>query len=126
MKEKQNSMKAETFYPFDGFFEWLETEAGEDAMQAIDDVAAAFEGADVDIHERRIIWADGERLTINESAKRIQEYSEVPLKVIKWHIVLWLQMDFVPQGLNEEQMQGFETQIDDWIHDYETRELNRV
>lgn len=119
-------MKAETFYPFDGFFEWLETEAGEDAMQAIDDVAAAFEGADVDIHERRIIWADGERLTINESAKRIQEYSEVPLKVIKWHIVLWLQMDFVPQGLNEEQMQGFETQIDDWIHDYETRELNRV
>ena len=58
---------------FDGFFQWLGSDKGETSMEAMEAVAAALQGADLDIKERRIIWPDGKRLTIYESAEKIQK-----------------------------------------------------
>ena len=123
MKKKHNPPKKEANDFFEGFFDWLHTENGEAAWQAFDDVATAFEEADLDINERKIIWADGKKLTIDQSAKRIQQQSKVELNVIKRQIVLWLQMEFVPKGMNEKQMEIFEIELSDWIEDYESEVL---
>jgi len=108
---------------FAGFFQWLDTQEGQISMEATDDVAAALEAADLDIHQRRIIWPDGKRLTIDQSAKRIHKYTGTDLEAIKSHLIGWLEMGFVPKGLDETQMQGFETQIDAWIEDYKAGKL---
>jgi hypothetical protein len=122
MKKKRKPTKEESNDFYNGFFDWLGSEDGEAAWQAFDDVAESFIGADLDINERKIIWADGKRLTIDQSAKRIQQQSEAGLNVIKHQILLWLEMEFVPKGLKEKEMEVFEAQIGRWIEEYESGE----
>lgn len=105
---------------FDDFFDWLESDDGEVALQAVDDIQMALAGASVDINNRKIIWADGERLSIDQSAEKIKSISTVDIKSLKDHIVLWLEMDFVPEDLNHKEMEIFEKQIDQWIKDYKS------
>lgn len=106
---------------FDDFFDWLDSDAGEVAGQAIADVQLAFDGASVDLNKRKIVWADGERLSIDQSAVRIMRFSDVDIKILKHHIVLWLEMDFVPNDLSPAEMADFEEQITKWMNDYKYR-----
>ena len=103
---------------FAGFFQWLDTQEGQISMEATDDVAAALEAADLDMQQRRIIWPDGKRLTIDQTAKLIHKYTGTDLEAIKSHVIGWLEMGFEPNGLDETQMQDFEDQIDEWIEDH--------
>jgi hypothetical protein len=103
---------------FNDFFDWLESDAGKAASQAIDDIQLALDGAGIDLNERKIIWADGERLSIDQSAEKIKSFSAVDIKILKKHIILWLEMDFVPDDLNQTEMHSFEKQIAQWIKDY--------
>jgi hypothetical protein len=102
-----------------GFVDWLGTDDAEVSMAAIDAIAVSFEGADVDLDERRIVWKDGNRLTIDESAERIHKETGVDLEAIKIHIVCWLEMSFVPKDFDEVQMAAFESRISEWIESYE-------
>ena len=104
---------------FCGFFDWLDTEDGQTSMQAHDDVADALEGAELDIADRKIIWKDGNRLTIAQTAKRIHEMTGTDLSAITSHVIGWLEMDYIPQRLNEKQMEIFEVEIENWIKKYE-------
>lgn len=110
---------------FEGFFQWLDSEKGQTSMEAMEAVAAALKGAHVDTRKRRIVWPDGKRLTIDQSAQRIQKQSGEDLKAIKSHVVGWLEMDFEPKGPNEKQMEIFEAQIEDWIKDYQAGKPDR-
>ena len=103
---------------FDDFFDWLNSDAGEDATQAIDDIQMTLADASVDVDNRKIIWADGKRLSIDQSAARIQSISKVDIGILKEHIILWLEMDFVPDDLNQIEMSIFEEKIAQWIRDY--------
>ena len=97
----------------EGFFDWLESEDGAQSWQAIDDIQDALSDATVDPHKRKIIWSDGKQLTIDQTAERINQSSNVDLNKIKHHIALWLQMDYVPLGLSQKEMSGFESLVAD-------------
>ena len=73
---------------FDDFFNWLDSDAGEASSQAIDDIQLAFDGASVDLNERKIIWGDGESLSIDQSAVKIKRLSDVDINILKHHIVI--------------------------------------
>ena len=109
---------------FDDFFDWLDSKDGQTSMQANDDVADALEGAELDVGNRKIIWKDGSRLTIEQTAKRIYEMTGTDLPAITSHVIGWLEMDYIPQGLNEKQMEVFEAEIENWIREHETGENN--
>ncbi|MDM8515933.1 hypothetical protein QUF76_07020 [Desulfobacterales bacterium HSG16] len=103
---------------FDDSFDWLESDADEVALRAGDDTQMALAGASIDLNDRKIIWADGERLSIDQSAVKIKSTSEVEIKILQYQVILWLEMDFVPEGLNQKEMAIFEEQISQWIKDY--------
>jgi len=107
----------------EGFSLWLDSEEGQTSLEATDDVFVALEGADIDMEERRIIWPDGDRLTIDQTAQKIHDDTGTDIDSIKSHIIGWLEMGFVPEGLDEEQMEIFEEKIDAWIDDFETGNL---
>jgi hypothetical protein len=90
-----------------------------ESEEAIFDIADALENASVDPRERRIVWADGSRLTIEETARRIGSTSEASLASIQSHVVGWLQMHYEPQGLDDTQMEEFEELIERWTAPYE-------
>ena len=100
-------------------FQWLDTQEGMISMKAIDDVAAALEGVEIDGKERRIVWPDGKRLTIDQAVKRIQNKTSSDLHVIESSVICWLEMRFEPNGLDERQMEDFKVQINQWIKDHE-------
>ncbi|MDM8536932.1 hypothetical protein QUF70_09285 [Desulfobacterales bacterium HSG17] len=105
----------------DDFIDWLDSDDyGAIVWQAIDDIKLAFDGADVDLNERKIIWADGERLSIDQSAEKIKKFSDVDIEILKENIVLWLEMDFVLTDLNPTEMENFEEEIYKWINDYKS------
>ena len=87
--------------------------------QVLFEVLDALENACVEPLERKILWADGARLSIEETARRIHAQSGMPLDSIQSHVVGWLEMTYEPQGLNEHQMEEFERLIDQWIAPYE-------
>jgi hypothetical protein len=59
-----------------GFFEWMETEAGQASEEASCAVFVALENARVDIKARRIVWPDGKALTVEETARLIASSDE--------------------------------------------------
>lgn len=83
------------------------------------EVLAALENASVDPLNRKILWADGSRLSLEDTARRIHAQSGMPLERIKSHVVGWLEMIYEPHGLNEHQMEEFELLIEQWITPYE-------
>jgi hypothetical protein len=103
----------------EGFAQWLESEEGLESLDAVDCVYNALDGASVDIAEKKIIWSDGQRLTIEQSAERIHREMNLYQDAIVNHVIGWLQMGYVPEGLDDEQMEMFESQINAWVEDYE-------
>ena len=79
--------------PFvDDFLEWMGSSEGERSVDALDRVYAALENADVDARQRKIVWDDGRRLSIEQSAERIHaERPDVPRELIETHVVGWLE-----------------------------------
>ena len=108
---------------FEDFSEWLDSSAGIESMEALDAVYNALDGARVDSTKRRIIWPDGKRLSVDQSVERIGKDSGLDGQVVLTHIIDWLQMEYEPEGLDENQMEQFEKQVDDWVKGYENRLL---
>ena len=103
----------------EGFFKWLGSKEGQHSMEALDYVFEALKEADLDVAERRIVWADGQKLTIDQSVDKIQKQIGMNIEAIRSHIVGWLQMEYEPKGLDDKQMELFESQIDAWVEEYE-------
>jgi hypothetical protein len=103
----------------DDFLEWMDSPEGAESIEALDCVLDALAGAGVDTSARKIIWPDGKRLSIEQSVERIKKESGLRGKSILSHLIGWLQMEYVPEGFDEEQMQRFENEIENWVEKYE-------
>ena len=90
-----------------------------ESEQALFDVLDALERASVDARERRIVWPDATRLSIEDTARKIHSESGAPLDRIQSHVVGWLEMIYEPEGLDEDQMEEFEQLIELWITPYD-------
>lgn len=90
-----------------------------DFEQSLFDVLDALERASVDAREQRIIWSDGTRLSIEEVARKIHAESDASLDLVQLHVVCWLEMHYVPEGFDEDQMEEFERLIELWIAPYD-------
>ena len=106
--------------PFiDGFLEWMEAPEGQQSIEASDLVFAALDRASVDPRQRKIVWADGKRLSIRQSAARIHAgHPGVARDLIETHVVGWLE-SCVPQPCSERQLEELDRLIEPWLDDYE-------
>lgn len=102
----------------DDFFEWMASPEGMKSMEVLDSVTDALDGASANPFERKIIWPDGESMSIKQSVERISKESGFDGDGILTHVIGWLQMEYVPEVLNEEQMEEFENQIERWVAEY--------
>ena len=103
----------------DGFLEWMDAPEGQQSIEALDLVFAALEHAAVDARRRKIVWADGERLSIGQSAARIHAgHLDMPRELIETHVVGWLE-SCVPEAYSERQLEELDRLIEPWLDDYE-------
>ena len=106
--------------PFiDGFLEWMDAPEGQQSIEALDLVFDALEHAGVDARQRKIVWADGKRLSIEQSAERIHAgHPDVPRDLIETHVLGWLE-SCAPESYSERQLEELDRLIEPWLDDYE-------
>ncbi len=107
--------------PFvEDFFDWMGSAEGELSNEALDIVWSLLEKADVDAQKRKIIWEDGQRLSITESAQRIHaRYPDLPFELIETHLIGWLEMEFAPPHYSQKQLDQLDRFTEKWIDDHE-------
>ena len=106
--------------PFiDGFLEWMDAPEGQQSIEALDLVFDALEHAGVDARQRKIVWADGKRLSIEQSAERIHAgHPGVPRDLIETHVLGWLE-SCTPEAYSERQLEELDRLIEPWLDHYE-------
>src|SRR3954470_21147356 len=106
--------------PFiEGFLEWMDAPEGQQSIQALDQVFDALEHAGVDARHRKIVWADGKRLSIEQSVERIHaKHPGVPRYLIETHVLGWLE-NCAPESSSEHQLEELDRLVEPWLDDHE-------
>jgi hypothetical protein len=77
---------------------------------------------DVDAKARKLIWADGKRLSIDESVQRIHaDYSQFPAERIEDRLISWLEMGYAPENYSQQQLDELDRLTERWIKDHYRR-----
>ena len=119
MGKRRTASAFEDHPVIDGFLEWMDAPEGQQSIEALDLVFDALEHAGVDARQRKIVWADGTRLSIEQSAERIHaEHPGVPRDLIETHVLGWLE-SCAPATYSERQLEELDRLIEPWLDDYE-------
>ena len=104
----------------DGFLDWIRSPEGHLYDEISETVSFALQKADVDAKKRKIVWEDGQRLSITESAQRIHaDHRDFPLELIEESVVSWLEGGFAPDTYSEKQLEELDRLTEKWIDDHE-------
>ena len=106
--------------PFvDEFLEWVESPQGELSAEASEVTRDALRDVVVDAIDRKLVWSDGQRLSIDASVQRIHhEYPQLPIELIDTHLTGWLEMDFAPAHYSRAQLDELDRLTEAWIDDH--------
>ena len=103
----------------DDFLEWMGAPEGQQSIEALDLVFDALAHAGVDARQRKIVWADGKRLSIEQSAERIHAgHPGVARDLIETHVLGWPE-SCAPESCSERQLEELDRLIEPWLDDYE-------
>jgi hypothetical protein len=95
------------------------SEQDDQIFEGFDIVSASLTQADVDARGRRIIWNDGQRLSITQSARRIHAtHPDFPLQLIEDSVIGWLEMEFAPETYSEEQLDELDRLTEKWVENH--------
>jgi len=87
----------------------------EDILYIVDE---ALKEAYINTDERLIIWPNGERLTLDQSAEKIKGDNDLDNEVVKDCIMAWVEMDAPPENKKKKQEEIFVEEIQNWVKDY--------
>ena len=108
--------------PFtEDFLKWMRSPEGQVAGEVSGLVFATLENASVDGGWRKIIWADGKRLSIKQSAERIHaDHPDVPRELIETSLCSWFEHR-MPESHSEYQPNELARLFGPWIRDHEQK-----
>ena len=99
--------------------ERMDAPEGQQSIEALDLVFGALQHAGVDARQRKIVWADGKRLSIEQSTDRIHAgHPGVPRHLIETHVQGWLE-NCAPESYSERQLEELDRLIGPWLRDHE-------
>ena len=118
-----NKKREESLFDNNPFIEGLMEHMSSPRGQLSDEVREVtwqiLEEVDVDAADRKLIWDDGKRLSIDESVQRIhREYPEYPVDLIEDRVVSWLEMEFTPEVWTQDQMDELDRLTEEWVDDH--------
>jgi len=94
---------------------------GQQSIEALDLVFGALNHVEVDARQRKIVWTDGKRLSIEQAAERLHaEHPDIPLDLIETHVFGWLG-NCAPKSCTDQQMEEFDQLMEPWLEDYERK-----
>jgi hypothetical protein len=106
--------------PFiEGLMEYMSSPRGQLSDEVREVTWQILEEVDVDAANRKLIWDDGKRLSIDESVQRIhREYPEYPVDLIEARLVAWLEMEFAPEAWIQDKMDELDRLTEEWVDEH--------
>lgn len=85
-----------------------------------DAVWMVLERNEVNARKRKVIWSDGQKLTMKQTINRIQLlYPHYPIGLIEKSLIEWLETGYAPDTHSDEQIEELSKLINKWIQAYE-------
>lgn len=108
--------------PFlDGLLDYMGSPEGQLSIEVSDTLSELIENVQLDAQRRELIWPEAERLSFEQSAKRIQtQYPHFPPERIESFLISWLE-HYAPEGYSQEQLEELDELIEPWLDDLERR-----
>ena len=118
-KQRQNHPLEDN--PFvEGLLDWMGSADGQGSIEALDIVWPMLEKTDLDAKKRKIIWQDGQRLSIPQSVQRIHAaHPQLTAEMIEGRVISWLEGGFAPSDSTEEQLDELDRLTEQWIEAHE-------
>jgi hypothetical protein len=118
--KKQSEWSIFENHPFiEGLFEWMDSPEGQLSEEVREITWQSLQNVDVDANDRKLIWDDGKRLSIDESVQRIHaDYPQFPLALIETHLIGWLEMQFAPESYSQMQFDELDRLTEQWIDEH--------
>ena len=117
----EDALLVESLDPFMAF-----SEEDERTLEDIDVVLSFLKKADVDARRRKIIWDDGQRLSITQSARRIHAaHPDLSLQQIEDSVIGWLEMEFAPETYSEAQLDELDRLTEKWVDNHHAARAKR-
>lgn len=121
-----NKKRKESLFENNAFIEGLMEHMSSPRGQLSDEVREVtwqiLEQVDVDAVDRKLIWDDGKRLSIDESVQRIlREYPEYPVDLIEARLIAWLEMEFAPEAWSQGQLDELDRLTEEWVNDHNSQ-----
>ena len=96
---------------------WSNTSDDPQSVQVMETVSTILDKATLNARKRKIIWPDGQKLSINLSVKRIHDqHPAFPLDLIETNVIDWLMQVIPSENYTEQQLVELNRLTQKWIH----------
>ncbi len=98
------------------------SDTSEDAqsVQVMETVSTMLDKTTLNARKRKIIWPDGQKLSINQSVKRIHDqHPAFPLELIETNVIDWLLQVIPSPNYSEKQLDELDRFMQKWIETHE-------
>jgi len=118
---KENEFSVWENNPFiEGLFEYMDSPEGQLADEVREVTWQLLEKVDVDAADRKLIWQDRSRLSIDESVQRIHAHCpKYPVDLIESFLIVWIEGEFEPESYSQAQMDELDRLTAEWVDDHE-------
>ena len=116
MNKKRDESLFDNNPSIEGLMEHMSSPRGQLSDEVREVTWQILEEVDVDAVDRKLIWDDGKRLSIDESVQRI--HREYPVDLIEARLVAWLEMEFAPEAWTQDQMDELDRLTEEWVDDH--------
>jgi len=83
----------------DGFFEWMDSPEGGQAIETLGNLLDLMEDVQVDPNQRKLVWPDAGPLNLQHSIAHIQKrYSDFSVEEIEEHLLWWIESGYGPDN----------------------------
>jgi hypothetical protein len=108
--------------PFvDGLLDYMGSPVGQLSIEVSDTLWEVMENVELDAHRRELIWPEAERLSLEQSAQRIQtDYPHLPPERIETFLISWLE-HYAPESYSQDQLDELDELTEQWLADLERR-----
>jgi hypothetical protein len=106
--------------PFvEGLLEWMDSPEGLSSIEISDALWELMEDVQLEARQRKIIWPDGEGLSIDQSVERIHKlYPKFPSQQILSFLISWIEQ-YAPATYSEKQLEDLDRLTEEWLDQYE-------
>jgi ABC-type Fe3+ transport system substrate-binding protein len=99
----------------EGFLHWMDSPAGQQYVGMSDVLRTLMQNVELDARERRFVWSEDERLSVDQSVRHIRKQRpDFAADEIRRFLISWIE-NYAPEDYTDEQFEELDRLADAWV-----------